>query len=169
MKVMSLLELEREIGEFFYREAELLDSNRLENWLELLTEDISYEMPVRLTRERGQPDVSSQTGHFSEDRRSLELRVKRLGTDFGWAENPPSRTRRFISNIRVESTPTPNEVKARSYFLLYRSRGSSTEVDLISGERQDLLRKLDGRWKLAGRLIIVDQSVLGTRNLAIFF
>ena len=165
---MSLFELEREIGEFFYREAELLDSNRLEEWLELLTEDIGYEMPVRLTRERGQPDVSSQMGHFSEDRRSLELRVKRLGTDFGWAENPPSRTRRFISNIRVENTSNPNEVKARSYFLLYRSRGSSTEVDLISGERQDLLRKLDGRWKLASRLIIVDQTVLGTRNLAIF-
>ena len=166
---MSLLELEREVGEFFYREAELLDSNSLEDWLELLTEDISYEMPVRLTRERGQPDVSSQMGHFSEDRRSLELRVKRLGTDFGWAENPPSRTRRFISNIRVENTSKPNEVKARSYFLLYRNRGSSTQADLISGERRDLLRKLDGNWKLASRLIIADQSVLGTRNLAIFF
>jgi len=166
---MSLLELEREIGEFFYREADLLDSNRLEKWLELLTEDISYEMPVRLTRERGQPDVSSQTGHFSEDRHSLVLRVKRLGTDFGWAENPPSRTRRFISNIRVENTSNPNEVNARSYFLLYLSRGSSTQAELISGERQDLLRKLDDGWKLASRLIIVDQTVLGTRNLAIFF
>jgi 3-phenylpropionate/cinnamic acid dioxygenase small subunit len=31
----------------FYREAELLDSNKLEDWPELLTEDISYEMPVR--------------------------------------------------------------------------------------------------------------------------
>jgi len=166
---MSLLELEREIGQLFYREAELLDSNRLEDWLELLTEDISYEMPVRITRERGQPDVSSQTGHFSEDRRSLELRVKRLGTDFGWAENPPSRTRRFISNIRVENTPNPNEVKAYSYFLLYRSRDASTQPELIAGQRQDVLRKLDGGWKLASRLIIVDQTVLGTRNLAIFF
>ncbi len=166
---MSLLELEREIGEFFYREAELLDSNRLEDWLELLAEDISYEMPVRITRERSQPDVCSQMRHFSEDRRSLELRVRRLGTDFAWAENPSSRTRRFISNIRVETTSNPNEVKARSYFLLYRSRGASTQVELISGERQDLLRKLAGGWKLASRLIIVDQAVLGTRNLAIFF
>jgi ethylbenzene dioxygenase beta subunit len=168
MKSMSRLELEREVAEFFYREAELLDSNSLEEWLELLTEDIAYEMPLRMTRERGQPDVSSQMAHFSEDRHSLELRVKRLGTDFGWAENPPSRTRRFISNIRVENTPNSNEVKAQSYFLLYRSRGSSPEADLISGERRDLLRKLDGRWKLASRLIIADQSVLGTRNLAIF-
>jgi 3-phenylpropionate/cinnamic acid dioxygenase small subunit len=168
MKVMSQLELEREVAEFFYREAALLDSNSLEEWLELLAEDIAYEMPLRMTCERGQPDVSSQMGHFSEDRRSLQLRVKRLGTAFGWAENPPSRTRRFISNIRVESTSNPNEVKAHSYFLLYRSRGSSTEADLISGQRQDLLRKLDGRWKLASRLIIVDQAVLSTRNLAIF-
>ena len=166
---MSGFELEREVAEFFYREAELLDSNSLAEWLELLTEDINYEMPVRITSERGQPDISSQTGHFSEDRRSLELRVKRLGTDFGWAENPPSRTRRFISNIRVENTAKANEVKAQSYFLLYRSRGNSPEADLISGERRDLLRKLDGGWKLASRLIISDQSVLGTRNLAIFF
>jgi 3-phenylpropionate/cinnamic acid dioxygenase small subunit len=169
MKEMSPLELEREVAQFFYREAELLDSNRLEEWLELLAEDIAYEMPLRMTRERGQPDISSQMGHFSEDRRSLQLRVKRLGTEFGWAENPPSRTRHFISNIRVENTPKPDEVKARSNFLLYRSRGSSTDADLISGERQDLLRKLDGGWKLARRLIIADQSVLGTRNLAIFF
>jgi hypothetical protein len=42
-------------------------------------------------------------------------------------------------------------------------------VDLMSGQRQDRLRKLDGSWKLASRLIIVDQAVLGTRNLAIFF
>ena len=166
---MSRFELEREVAEFLYREAKLLDSNSLEEWLELLTEDISYEMPLRMTRERGEPDVSSQMGHFSEDRHSLELRVKRLGTDFGWAENPPSRTRRFISNIRVENTADPNEVKAGSYFLLYRSRGSSTQADLISGERQDLLRKRDGGWKLASRLILVDQAVLGTRNLAIFF
>ena len=166
---MSVFELEREVAEFLYREAELLDSNSLLEWLELLTEDINYEMPVRITGERGQPDISSQTGHFSEDRRSLELRVKRLGTDFGWAENPPSRTRRFISNIRVENTANPDEVKAYSYFLLYRSRGSSTQADLISGQRQDRLRKLDGKWKLGSRLIIVDQSVLGTRNLAIFF
>ncbi|HEV8726016.1 MAG TPA: aromatic-ring-hydroxylating dioxygenase subunit beta, partial [Candidatus Binatia bacterium] len=65
---MSLLELEREIAQFFFREAELLDSNRLEEWLELLAEDIAYEMPLRMTRERGQPDISSQMGHFSEDR-----------------------------------------------------------------------------------------------------
>ncbi len=166
--MQALSELEREVSRFLYREAELLDSNNLDAWLELLTEDVSYEMPVRQTQEHSRAGSSSEMSHFSEDRRSLELRVKRFKTDFGWAENPPSRTRRLISNIRVEATSDQNEVKARSYFLLYRSRGTSTQVDLISGERQDLLRNVDGHWKLASRLIIVDQTVLGTRNLAIF-
>ncbi len=162
-------ELDREIEHFLYREAELLDSGKFEQWLELLTDDITYEMPVRLTRERDHPDASSEMAHFSEDRHTLELRVKRLKTDYAWAEDPPSRTRHFISNIRVDTTQDPNEVKARSYFLVYRSRGAATDVDLISGERLDLLRKVQGNWKLARRMIIVDQAVLGTQNLAILF
>jgi len=162
-------ELDREIENFLYQEAELLDSRKFEQWLQLLTDDITYEMPVRLTRERDQPDASSEMAHFSEDRHTLELRVKRLKTDYAWAEDPPSRTRHFISNIRVDTTQDPNEVKARSYFLVYRSRGATTDVDLISGERLDLLRKVQGNWKLARRMIIVDQAVLGTQNLAILF
>jgi 3-phenylpropionate/cinnamic acid dioxygenase small subunit len=168
MGMRPVIDLEREIAAFLYREAELLDSNRLEEWLGTLTEDVTYEMPVRVTREGDDTQVSSEMSHFSEDRHSLELRVKRLRTDFGWAENPPSRTRRFISNIRVKPTSDQNEVKARSYFLLYRSRGTSPQVDLISGERQDILRKAGAQWKLASRFIIVDQTVLSTRNLAIF-
>jgi 3-phenylpropionate/cinnamic acid dioxygenase small subunit len=161
-------ELDREIEHFLYREAELLDSRKFEQWLELLTDDITYEMPVRLTRERDHPDASSEMAHFSEDRRTLELRVKRLKTDYAWAENPPSRTRHFISNIRIEQTSKPNEVMVRSNLLVYRSRGSSTQADLISGERVDFLRNEEEHWKLAKRTIIVDQTVLDTQNLAIF-
>lgn len=167
---MPLLpELERQVEKFLYREAELLDSRQFDQWLEILTDDMTYEMPLRVTPERGRQDVSSKTAHFSEDRRTLELRVKRLKTDYAWAEDPPSRTRRFISNIRIEQTPNSNEVIVRSYLLVYRSRGSSPQADLISGERMDLLRNVGENWKLAKRVIIVDQAVLGTQNLAIFF
>jgi len=117
---------------------------------------------------RAATSLQTEMGHFSENHRTLELRVKRLGTNFAWAQNPPSRTRRIVSNVRIEPTATESEVIVRSYFLLYRSRGSSTQVELVSGERRDLLRRVDGMWKLAKRLIIVDQSTLGTRNLAIF-
>jgi len=161
-------ELDREIQNFLYHEAELLDSRKFEQWLELLTDDITYEMPVRVTRERDHADTHSEMAHFSEDRRTLELRVKRLATGYAWAENPPSRTRHFVSNIRIEQTAKSNEVMVRSNLLVYRSRGSSTQADLISGERIDFLRSVEGRWKLAKRTIMVDQTVLDTQNLAIF-
>ncbi len=43
-----------EILDLLHREAELLDEGRLDEWLDLLTDDVTYQMPVRMTRERGQ-------------------------------------------------------------------------------------------------------------------
>ena len=48
------------------------------------------------------------------------------------------------------------------------SRFDSPDLDLISGERNDVLRLVDGQLKLARREVILDQAVLGTPNLAIF-
>ena len=45
-RVARLL-LTQEIAAFLYREAELLDERRHEEWLALLAEDIRYWMPMR--------------------------------------------------------------------------------------------------------------------------
>ncbi len=158
-----------QVVQFLYQEAELLDTGRFTEWLGLMTEDVTYRMPVRLTREKSdKPDISETMEHFSEDRESLRLRVDRLRTDFAWAEDPPSRTRRFVSNVRVAAVRDGNEVEVRSYVLVYRNRGDSASAELISGERHDVLARAGGGWKLRKRTIIVDQASLGTRNLAIF-
>lgn len=58
-----------EILDLLHREAELLDEGRLDEWLDLLTDDVTYQMPVRMTRERGQTgDVSMEMQHFWDDR-----------------------------------------------------------------------------------------------------
>jgi len=44
-----------------------------------------------------------------------------------------------------------------------------TETDILVGKREDLLRKVDGHWKIARRKIVLDQSVLLTKNLSFFF
>ncbi|MDR7510609.1 MAG: 3-phenylpropionate/cinnamic acid dioxygenase subunit beta [Armatimonadota bacterium] len=158
-----------EVLEFLHHEAELLDDGRLDEWLELLTEDVSYAMPVRLTRERGQePAVSAEMQFFQDDLATLRLRVRRLRTDFAWAEDPPSRTRHFVANARVAPGPTPDEVDVRCNVLVYRNRGASAASDLISGERRDRLRRVGGAWKLARRVFVPDQATLGVDNLAIF-
>ena len=159
-----------EVCEFLHREAELLDRGEFEEWLEMIADDISYRLPVSLNRARKtKPEKSQETEIFSENKASLVLRVRRLGTEYAWAENPPSRTRHLVTNVRVRSASKPGEVEVASYFLVYRNRSSYSHADLFSGERQDLLRRVDGQWRLARRLIQLDQAVVGARNISIFF
>ncbi|MGQ0550014.1 MAG: aromatic-ring-hydroxylating dioxygenase subunit beta [Armatimonadota bacterium] len=162
-------QVREEILEFLYQEAECLDTGRFEDWLGMMTDDVQYQMPVRLTRERGDaPDRSDQMQFFWDDRATLELRVRRLRTDFAWAEDPPSRTRHFVSNVRIAQAPTPDLLDVRSYVLITRSRGDAPNYEMISGERKDVLRRADGTWKLARREFVVDQAMLGVKNLGIF-
>ncbi len=156
------------VCDFLYEEAALLDGNRLDEWLALLTDDIVYQMPVRVTRERGASDVSHDMYYFDENHATLRTRIARLHTDLAWAEDPPSRTRHCVSNVRVQPGAGPDELEVRSYLLLYRNRGDDPGHDLLSAERHDVLRRVDGAWRLTRRSILLDQANLGTRNLAIF-
>ncbi len=159
----------REISEFLMREAELLENRQFAEWLALLTEDILYNMPIRVTQENNEKSQGLSEGAWlSENRKSLEMRVKRITSRGALSEEPPSRTRHFVSNIRVRSGNQENEVEINSNLLLYRTRGDSSHYDLFSAERNDILRQMDGQWKLARREILLDQTVLGAQDLSVF-
>jgi 3-phenylpropionate/cinnamic acid dioxygenase small subunit len=93
--------------------------------------------------------------------------VRRLGTDVAWAEDPPSFTRRFVTNVRIDPAD-PFELRVRDYLLLYRSRGDRGVYDLLSGERHHVLRPNNGSFQIASRRVILDQASLGTKNLGVF-
>jgi 3-phenylpropionate/cinnamic acid dioxygenase small subunit len=59
-------------------------------------------------------------------------------------------------------------VAVKSRFLVYRNR-VETETDVLVGKREDVLRRVEGHWKIARRKIVLDQSVLLTKNLTFFF
>lgn len=162
------LELRLAVHDFLDHEAELLDERRFEQWLELLADDLVYTAPVRITAKRGHREVLDEIGHFDETRLSLGLRVRRLGTDVAWAEDPPSVTRRFVTNVKVGWGEQSNEVTARTYLLLYRTRGDRGTHDLLSCVRDDVLRVVPGSFLLTRRRAVLDQAVLGTKNLAVF-
>ncbi len=158
-----------EIVEFLYREAELLDSNRFGDWLGLLAEDIHYVMPVRTTQFRAKGEGFQDVAFFEENFASLRTRVKRLETEFAWAETPPSRTRHFITNILADPGDTTSVFQVRSSFMVARTR-SDQGYQLFTGQRQDVLRRSDtGEFKIASRRILIDQTVLSGSNLSIFF
>ncbi|WP_319455888.1 MULTISPECIES: 3-phenylpropionate/cinnamic acid dioxygenase subunit beta [unclassified Mycobacterium] len=158
-----------EVRDFLFLEAELLDDGRLEDWLGLLTDDVQYLMPVRVTRARGEgTGFLDNIFHFEENKYRLAKRIERLAGEYAWAEDPPSRTRHVISNIRARPGAAPDEVLVKSIVILYRTRGDSPAYDLLSAERCDVLRHGEGGWQLAHRRILVDQSTLATHSLSVF-
>jgi ethylbenzene dioxygenase beta subunit len=158
-----------EAEDFLYREAELFDEWRLREWLGMLAPDIRYRVPVRIAKEKlagesAVTGVSTEMFHLDEDRDSLELRVERLETGFAWAEEPPSRIRHHVSNVRVG-----DELAVRSNVLVYRSRWDKPDYDILSAERRDVFTRVDGVLRLASRDVILDSTSLPTLNLTFFF
>jgi phthalate 3,4-dioxygenase beta subunit len=153
--------------DFLIDEAGLLDRDLMGDWLQLLTPDIRYRMPVRRTVSRDDGEgFDPAMMHFDEDLESLRLRVARSSRSDSYSSNPPSRTRRLVTNLVVRTTPRPDEFEAITSELLTRSSGDRPAYDLISARREDLLRR-DGPsgWRLARRTVYVDQTLLGTQNL----
>jgi ethylbenzene dioxygenase beta subunit len=152
------------------REAELLDGGRDREWLEtMVSREIVYQIPLRQTVERANgTGFSDKTFHLDESYGSLMARVLRNESGFAWAEDPPSRIRHFVTNIRVCEVE-PDQIGVKSNLLIYRTRRDQTQPQLLSGERQDMLRIEDGTLRLTRRTIFLDLTVIETHNLAIIF
>jgi biphenyl 2,3-dioxygenase subunit beta len=165
-------ELRHQVEDFLYWEAELLDDRKLREWLDLLTDDIRYWMPIRnnpTDRPENIIDELAKPGesyYFDDDMKSLRIRVERVYAKNAWSEMPPSRTRHLISNIRIKKADDA-EIEVYSNFLVYRTR-METDQDTFVGARQDLLRRVSGALKIARRTIILDQAVLSAKNISIF-
>jgi len=164
--------LRQSIEDFLYLEAELLDERRLREWLELFTDDARYWAPIRhnpLERPENLAEELSPPGesyYFNDTKQTLKIRVERVYSKQAWAEMPPSRTRRFISNVRVKKDDG-RELEVHSNFMVYRTRMEKDE-DFFVGTRKDILRRENGAMKIARRTIVLDQAVLGAKNISIF-
>jgi 3-phenylpropionate/cinnamic acid dioxygenase small subunit len=168
--------LGHEVADFLYGEAELLDERRYQDWLGMLAEDIRYWMPMRRNVKFGEDEreftrEKSGIAWFDEGKETLARRVKQIETGIHWAEEPRSRLSHLVTNVQVLSAEpswaAPREVAVKCRFLIYRNR-VETETDILVGKREDLLRREDAGWLLARRKIILDQSVLLSKNLTFF-
>jgi 3-phenylpropionate/cinnamic acid dioxygenase small subunit len=159
-----------ELMQFYIREAWLLDERRFKDWLALFSDDVLYFMPRRKNVLRREADREltplGDLAILEEDKRYLEMRVARLDTGMAWAEDPPSRTRHLIGNLEATQLED-GEVRARTAFLVYRSH-LETDHQLLSGCRDDVLRKVEGTWKVSRRTILLDANVLLDKNLSVF-
>lgn len=169
---MAGLLLARQVEEFLYAEAELLDQRRFREWLDLFTEDVRYWMPMQRNVKFGQQSreltgEQKEISWFDEGKETLGQRVRQLESGVHWAEEPLSRVSHLVTNVQIQEA-SDSEVRVTSRFFVYRNR-LQAETDLFVGKREDVLRRVDDDWKIARRTLILDQNVLQAKNLTIFF
>jgi 3-phenylpropionate/cinnamic acid dioxygenase small subunit len=171
-ELIDQLLLRYRIEQFYIHEAELLDSRQFNSWLDLLDKDIRYWMPLARNQEMGKWDgeytrEGKDLNWFDEGKFELEQRVKQIMTGLHWAEEPVSRTTHMISNLYVGDNED-GTIDSRCRFIVYRNR-TETETDFFVGKRHDTLQREADGFKIAGREIFLDQSVLLAKNLTVFF
>jgi 3-phenylpropionate/cinnamic acid dioxygenase small subunit len=83
--------------QFLFHEAQLLDTQRFEEWLALFTEDATYWVPL----EQNQKDPHETSSLIYDDRTLLELRVKQFRHPRAHARAPLARTVHQVGNVTV--------------------------------------------------------------------
>jgi len=154
MTAAKLVVTRQEIEDFLYEEATLLDEWRLEEWLEFLTEDASYYVPAT-----DLPDGDHRSTLFliSDDPTRLRSRVKQLLGRFAHAENPHSRTRRLISNVRIRGIEG-DTIRVTANFVVYRVR--QEQVDTYVGRYEHTLVRQKNKLRIRERRAILDLDSL---------
>jgi 3-phenylpropionate/cinnamic acid dioxygenase small subunit len=131
--------------QFLYHEARLLDTQQLEAWLELFTEDATYWVPL----ERGQKDPIATSSIIHDDRTLLELRVKQARHPRAHARLPLARTVHQVGNIQVFEKDSEVHVHSTLQVIEFRNEKQRLYGALV----EHRLRRVNGSFKIAHKRV----------------
>ena len=169
---LEMVVLRHEVEQYLYKEARLLDERRLDEWLDLLAEDLHYWMPMRRNIKFGDwhlefTDMDSEINWFDEGKDILAGRIRQINTGVHWPEEPVSRFEHIVSNVELVSVEG-DELRVNSKFFCYQNR-LQDEVNHFVGRREDLLRRdPETGFKLVFRKLILAQNVMLPKVLNTF-
>lgn len=171
LPVQERMLLQYRVEQFFYHEADLLDRRLYREWLALVAPDVHYWMPIRRTVTLSNIDREftriGGMSYFDDDYNDLRMRIEKLYTGSSWSEDPPSRTRHLVSNVRIVDWDGAM-VSVCSAFHLLRSRLEGI-TDSFHGRREDRLRASGDSFLLAQRHVYLDHTVIQATNLSSLF
>jgi len=179
---VTAVEIITRVQQFYYREARLLDNRQYQSWLGLLTDDLDYRIPSRFIptpdpQQRGTEAYHAVDNELErggpyqaplrvENVFTLAIRADRAFKVNAWADNPPPRTRRFITNVEVFKTA--DGYQTYNNFMMTYSRHDNANFT-YSGQRRDTLREVDGELKISRREVIHDWNVMAIPTMGLFF
>lgn len=172
------------VEQFYYKEARLLDERCLQQWLGLIDEAMEYSIPSRYVP---QPDPTLQdTEAFSSVDRELDREGSPLRSDDaigtfartfrgyktnGWSESPAPRTRRMISNVEVIPLEGDQYQTYSNFNMFYSNSAIQNGADnhMFTGRRRDVLKEVDGDFKLLKREVVLDMDLITVPSVAMIF
>ncbi len=170
-RVMLAVEKHLAVQQQLFYEARLLDEEKFDEWMTLLTDDIRYRMPVterRFRKDRSAPLAFGGGYIFDENKARLTMRIGRLQSGLVWAEDPRNMVRRIVSNVEIWQGAEANQAEVYSVVTIHRSRIDGEEKHFVAG-RRDVWRETDQGWRLVVRDISLDTSVVLDSNMNALF
>jgi len=138
----------QQVEQFLYDEAQLMDEHRYDEWLALWDDDALYWVPT------GRDDINPdrEISLIYDDRIRLGLRISRLQSGFAHAQDPRSRMRRIVSNIRIEEADKGEIVASSNFMLVELRRGKQ---DVFAGRSIHRLRPHQGSFRLVSKKVML--------------
>lgn len=149
------LMLRLRVEDLLYLEADLLDRWRLDEWLNLYTEDASYQVPPSdVDGDTATPDTA--LFYIMDDRFRMGERVTRLSKIGAHSEHPRSKVRHLVANVRVSRDG--DTIHARSSFVVWRSKDVTSDA-YVGHYLHDIVER-DGRLMIAAKKCVLDMEAL---------
>jgi p-cumate 2,3-dioxygenase beta subunit len=151
---MTTVVTRAEIEDFLFLEADLLDSWRLDEWLELFADDGRYEIPAT---DLPDGDPAKHLFIIADSMPVLRGRVQRLKSVAAYSESPRSKTRRIVGNVRLLGADG-DTLTVTANFIVQRVK--SDNADSYCGRYDLLLRRTDVGLRFVRRRAVLDLDAL---------
>ncbi len=135
-------DLQREVEQFLYRQAELLDAKHWQAFIDCFDDAGVYWMPV----EREQTEWEGSPSIFAEDKLMMEIRKGRVSHPNAWSQAPLWETSHLVSHVAIEAADS-TEIRVRSRFHMMELR-RDTVRNFGGSYRHTLVRDASGALKI---------------------
>lgn len=139
---MSKLQLQHDVEQFLYAQAQLLDDKDWQGWIDLFTPDGTYWMPPNRSYKTwdGQPAI------FAEDKNLMQVRMGRVLHPDAWSQRPQWGTNHVVSNVVIRKVAKSGDVEVTSRFHMLEMRRD--DVRHFAGSYLHQLKKVKGGYRI---------------------